>query len=682
MKIPEQQADARLRLEQVQSMMTRMDLVSADRTLLALEGHDLNDHDTLLLSILRLQWRLHSDASLMGMVWLEQVLALTEKAAMLPDDPLIEAIALNCLSLLQSRMRLHHGALSSLERAHELAGTAAKPALGFEFQASRSRIMAAAEMHEDLLRLIEQLLPQREVMPVGALHRVLNTGATACFVLADEALAPPDDALWQRCRALHQDALQLAESEGLSEDALLSHLNLSLVEALIGAPEDARPHLQALLLRPDSSIMSQVAGAPWAVEFSSRLIEWRESPSAQTWQALLAFERRVKEEVGPSMQFVHEYVLRAIARHGLAAGDADAALRASHALLALQRQRVRSVSFTLTQAMQDVFSLQRMRLANEQLTRQGTQLEQSLAARNAELSQALGRLQAEASIRRAAEAALQQANDELEARVNSRTQELELALRTVMKQEKQLALGRVVVGMAHELNTPLGNARMGASVIHDRATELAHWLNDGQVRRQALSEAANALSQCSSLVDRSLESASILVQRLKALSLDGAQEVAQDFNLCQLLRDTLSKEQSRLSEGHIAWHEDLPESVTMHGAMHALGDVLREVLDNAIGHGLKGAASPQLSLSLQHLPEGRVLIRIQDNGCGISAESLPRVFDPFFCGQMGREGAGLGLSVVRMLVEELLHGQIEISSQLGQGTRVEVKLPLSWEKRR
>jgi signal transduction histidine kinase len=675
MKNPAEPSSARPGLEQIQSLMTRMELAAAEQALARIESRVLNSSDALLACILRLQCRMQADASLMGTAWLEQALHLAEQAALLPDDPLVEAIALNCLALLQSRMRLHHGALGSLERAFELAGMAANPTLGFEFQASRARIMAAAEMHEDLLRLVDELLPQRDKIPAGALHRLLNTGATACFVLADEQLAPPGAPLWLRCRALHLDAMQLAEVQGLKEDALLSHLNLSLVEALVGATEDAKCHLQALQQNADSSLMVQVAGARWAVEFSTLLIGWRESTSAEAWLGLLDFERRVDQEGAP-LQFVREYILRAIARHGQAASDADAALNASHTLLTLQRQRVRSVSSTLTQAMQDVFSLQRMRLANEHLTRQGTQLEQSLAARNAELSQALGRLQAEASIRRAAEAALQQANDELEARVSARTQELELALRTVMQQEKQLALGRVVVGMAHELNTPLGNARMGASVIHDRATELAHWLSDGQVRRQALSDTASSLSQCSSLVERSLESATVLVQRLKALSLDSAQEAAQDFDLCRLLHDTLANEQARLSEGGIICQFEMPEQLQMRGAMHALGDVLRELFDNAIGHGLKGAAAPRLTISLRQ-KAGQVHIGLRDNGCGIAAEALPRIFDPFFCGQMGREGAGLGLSVVRMLVEELLHGHIHVSSQLGQGTLAELDLPLN-----
>ncbi|MEJ6004465.1 HAMP domain-containing sensor histidine kinase [Paucibacter sp. AS339] len=675
MKNPAEPSSARLGLEQIQSLMTRMELTAAEQALARIESRVLTSSDALLARILRLQCRMQADASVMGTAWLEQALNMVEQAALLPGDPLVEAIALNCLALLQSRMRLHHGALGSLERAFELAGMAANPVLGFEFQASRARIMAAAEMHEDLLRLVDELLPQRDKIPVGALHRLLNTGATACFVLADEQLAPPAAPLWLRCRALHLDALHLAETQGLKEDGLLSHLNLSLVEALVGGTEDARVHLQAIHQNADSSLMTQVAGARWAVEFSELLIGWRERANTEAWRGLLAFERRVDQE-GASLQFVREYILRAIARHGQAAGDADAALNASHTLLTLQRQRVRSVSSTLTQAMQDVFSLQRMRLANEHLTRQGSQLEQSLAARNAELSQALGRLQAEASIRRAAEAALQQANDELEARVSARTQELELALRTVMQQEKQLALGRVVVGMAHELNTPLGNARMGASVIHDRATELAHWLSDGQVRRQALSETANSLSQCSSLVERSLESATVLVQRLKALSLDSAQEAAQDFDLCRLLHDTLANEQARLSEGGIICQFEMPEQLPMRGAMHALGDVLRELFDNAIGHGLKNANAPRLIISLRQ-QDGRVRIGLRDNGCGISAEALPRIFDPFFCGQMGREGAGLGLSVVRMLVEELLHGRIHVSSQLGQGTLAELDLPLN-----
>jgi signal transduction histidine kinase len=662
-----------------QMHLTRLDLAAGSAALAQFakdsEASDLAPADALFASILGLLAQLRADIKLADSALLEQALEMARSAALLPSEPLIEAAALHALALLQTRMRMHHGALSQLSRAYELTQNQGETELADAIQNTRTMVMAMGEMYEDLLSLAEQILPRRSQMAATSVHRLLVIAATACFVLADEQMAPAGAPLWLRCKALHEDALNLALQQGLAASALASHLNLSFVESLVGDTGAARQHLDALNNPALQELREQFAGAGLGIELSRLLIEWRESESAESWLRLLDYEIELRSQ-GEATKFVREYALRAIARHGQSAGDAASAVQASHSLLDVYRQRMRAISATLSNAVQDVVELQHSRLENEHLTRQGNQLEQSLAARNAELNQTLARLQTEASIRRAAEAALQQANDELEARVAARTQELEQASRALMQQEKQLALGRVVVGMAHELNTPLGNARMGASVIHDRAVELELWLSEGQVRRQALSDTASSLQQCSSLVDRSLESATALIQRLKTLSSDSVQEPAQYFDVCLLMRDTLAHQQVRLDAAGIRCEWDMPPHLQMHGAMHALGDVLKELIDNAVDHGLKQTRVPRLTMSLRAQHDGLVMSLI-DNGCGISAEALPRIFDPFFSGQLGRSGAGLGLSVVRMLVEEMLHGQISVRSQVGQGTTVELNLPLT-----
>lgn len=669
----------RAALMAVQQYLTRLEIVAGNAALEQFAkdsaASELAPADALFAGILGLLAQLRADVKLADSALLEQALEMARSAALLPSEPLIEAAALHVLALLQTRMRMHHGALSQLSRAFELTWNQGETELADAIQNTRTTVMAMGEMYEDLLSLAEQILPRRSQMAAVSVHRLLVITATACFVLADEQMAPAGAPLWLRCQALHEDALNLALQQGLAASALASHLNLSFVESLVGDTGAARQHLDALNDPALQELREQFVGAGLGLELSRLLIEWRECESPASWRRLLDYEIELRGQ-GEATKFVREYALRAIARHGQSAGDAASAVQASHGLLDVYRQRMRAISATLSNAVQDVVELQHSRLENEHLTRHGNQLEQSLAARNAELNQTLARLQTEASIRRAAEAALQQANEELEARVAARTQELEQASRALMQQEKQLALGRVVVGMAHELNTPLGNARMGASVIHDRAVELELWLSEGQVRRQALSDTASALQQCSSLVERSLESATALIQRLKTLSSDSAREPAQSFDVCLLMRNTLAQQQARLDAAGIRCEWHLPPHLQMHGAMHALGDVLNELIDNAIDHGLKQARAPRLTMSLRVQHDG-LAMSLVDNGCGIAAEALPRIFDPFFSGQLGRSGAGLGLSVVRMLVEEMLHGRISVRSQVGQGTTVELNLPLT-----
>ena len=232
----------------------------------------------------------------------------------------------------------------------------------------------------------------------------------------------------------------------------------------------------------------------------------------------------------------------------------------------------------------------RLLQANESLTRHGSELELSLAQRNQELSHALAKVQAEASIRAAAEAALQRAHDELEAQVRARSAELEVAMRTLMQQEKQLALSRMVVGVAHEMNTPLGNARMAASTIQDQCQALRAQTQLGQLRRSDLDLALSRLQDGSELVDRNLARAGLLVERFKALAISQHQEAPQQVDLAAQLRQWVQAWQARLPGPDFRVElSGLPERLPWQGFPRALHEVLDQLFDNSLQHGWAAA---------------------------------------------------------------------------------------------
>ena len=108
----------------------------------------------------------------------------------------------------------------------------------------------------------------------------------------------------------------------------------------------------------------------------------------------------------------------------------------------------------------------------------------------------------------------------------------------------------------------------------------------------------------------------------------------------------------------------------------ALGQVVVNLIENALLHAFPGRDGGEMRLSSRRLPDGRVELEFDDNGAGIAEADLPKIFDPFFTTRLGQGGSGLGLSIVLNLVRDLLGGEVEIDSKLGRGTRFRLLLPL------
>ena len=107
----------------------------------------------------------------------------------------------------------------------------------------------------------------------------------------------------------------------------------------------------------------------------------------------------------------------------------------------------------------------------------------------------------------------------------------------------------------------------------------------------------------------------------------------------------------------------------------ALSQILNNLVINSIVHGF------------EHLEEGHILIQVhcegsmlpidfQDDGCGMSAESLKHLFDPFYTTKRGRGGSGLGANVVYNLVTTKLGGSISVDSEPGQGLHYRLQIPV------
>lgn len=247
-------------------------------------------------------------------------------------------------------------------------------------------------------------------------------------------------------------------------------------------------------------------------------------------------------------------------------------------------------------------------------------------------------------------------------------------MHSLMQQEKQLGLSRMVVGMAHELNTPLGNARVAASAITAQAASLQQTLVSGALRRSALDGWFDAVQQGGALVDRALCQISELVDRFKSLSGEPVQEAPSRFDLSDRLRFCAEHWRSSLQQRGITLVLEMPEQLWLVGYPGACQIVFQHLLDNCLMHAFAQRSAGQITVRTAR--DGpAVVIDWRDDGCGIEAEHLSRVFEPFFTTQLGLTGTGLGLASVHSMVVSMMRGQLSLESVRGQGCHFQLRLP-------
>ena len=276
---------------------------------------------------------------------------------------------------------------------------------------------------------------------------------------------------------------------------------------------------------------------------------------------------------------------------------------------------------------------------------------------------------------------IQKLNFHLEQRVAERTVELSTALENLqaaqaelIRIEKMSALGSMVAGIAHELNTPIGNGLTVASTLQDETVRFGMDMAHG-LKRSRLEEFVGAVREGSGILVRSLQHAAELVSSFKQVSVDQASANRRRFDLLDMVDELLVTLGPGLRKTPYKVDTRIPTGIGMDGYPGALGQVLTNLVNNAIQHGFDGREQGKIVLTAKLDGESHVLIRLEDDGIGIPSELLERVFDPFFTTKFGQGGSGIGLYIVYNLVTQVMGGSIRIESTSGQGTSFVLRLP-------
>ena len=245
----------------------------------------------------------------------------------------------------------------------------------------------------------------------------------------------------------------------------------------------------------------------------------------------------------------------------------------------------------------------------------------------------------------------------------------------LIESEKMSALGHLVAGVAHEVNTPLGISITAASIFESKIKEVKGLIKENALTKSALDEALDSFEEADTILIKNLDRAALLIKNFKQVSVDQSSENIREFELNEYIKEIVSTMHNEFKHRPITLRFDLcDDSLLMYSNPGAFSQVLVNLLQNTLFHAFDIEDEGEVVIQTQEC-EDYALIRVSDNGKGVSTEISEKIFEPFVTSKRNLGGTGLGLSITHTLVNQLLGGDIVLDTEYKNGTSFVMKIP-------
>lgn len=264
---------------------------------------------------------------------------------------------------------------------------------------------------------------------------------------------------------------------------------------------------------------------------------------------------------------------------------------------------------------------------------------------------------------------------ELAGNINKMVRSLKYHQQRLDEDEKMAALGNLVAGVAHEINTPLGIGVTTSSYMQKVNNDSRTALNEGRFSKKDLIEYMETMNESLELLQYNLERGSNIIQSFKRIAVDQTSEEMEEFNVLQYINNVVISLIHEYKRSNHSIKVICDEAITINSYPGAFAQILTNFIMNSIVHAFKDMDNGSIVIEA-YKDENRFILCYSDNGCGISEENKKSLFTPFFTTNKKMGGSGLGLSVVYNLVTKKLNGNISVESEEGKGITFVIKIPI------
>jgi signal transduction histidine kinase len=288
---------------------------------------------------------------------------------------------------------------------------------------------------------------------------------------------------------------------------------------------------------------------------------------------------------------------------------------------------------------------------------------------------AIARMQADRAIRKAKES-LEHQN----AALNRALTQLQEAQSELVRQEKLASLGQMVAGVAHEINTPLGICVTATSHLVQELKLTREEMAAGELTEDSLNSFFEVVDQSLRIMTTNTQRAAALVRSFKQVAVDQSSDNIRHFNLGKYVGEILLSLQPKLKGRPVKVQVECPPELELDSFPGAVSQVLTNMVVNSLVHGFERDQPGNITIRARLDDDDMVAFEYGDDGAGMDADTLSKLFDPFFTTRRGSGGSGLGGHILYNLVTGALGGSLRVESSPGKGLQYFLRFPRKTRK--
>ncbi|MBN2899237.1 MAG: hypothetical protein JXO44_10735 [Clostridia bacterium] len=261
----------------------------------------------------------------------------------------------------------------------------------------------------------------------------------------------------------------------------------------------------------------------------------------------------------------------------------------------------------------------------------------------------------------------------LEEKLKEKNQALKDQYEYILKTEKAASVGGLVSGIAHEINTPLGNSITSLSYLKKVNDRTKDHLIGGTLSREELVDFINEVDKSIGLMDGNLTRAVELVENFKMIAVNH-DDVVERVNLRNIISIVSVSLKHEIKAGRHYIQNNCSDTIEFESYPGALTRVFTNLIMNSLQHGFVNREEGIISIDA-FIKDEAINILYKDDGMGMTKEVIENVYEPFYTTTRSQGNVGLGMAIVFNLVNQTLGGSIRLQSTENKGISVLIQIP-------